>query len=189
MITATQLRPGMIIKHEDNICVVLNVIHVTPGNWRGMVQTKLRDIINGRGFEYRFRSDDKLEVVTLEETEMEYLYADGDLHHFMDIETYEQWTLSNDLIGEAKNFLTPNIVCKVKFYEGKPVGIELPMTVDLKVMDTPPQMKGATATNSPKPATLETGFVIQVPPFINPGDVVRVDTRTSEYLERVSKTD
>lgn len=189
MITATQLKPGMIIKHGDNICIVLNVIHVTPGNWRGMVQTKLRSIIDGRGFEYRFRSDDKIDVAVLDEAEMEYLYADGDFHHFMDTQTYEQWTLNIDLLGDVKNFLTPNIRCKIKFYEGKPVGIELPMTVDLKVVDTPPQMKGATATNSPKPATLETGLVVQVPPFINPGDVVRVDTRTSEYLERASKLD
>lgn len=189
MITATQLRPGMIIKHEKDICIVLNVIHVTPGNWRGMVQTKLRSIIDGRGFEYRFRSDDKLEVAVLDEKEMEYLYEEGNLYYFMDTQTYEQYTLNIDLLGDAKNFLASNIKCKIKFYEGKPVGIELPLTVDLKVVDTPPQIKGATATNSPKPATLETGLVVQVPPFINPGDVVRIDTRRSEYLERVSRLD
>lgn len=188
MISATQLRPGMLIKHEGNICVVLNVLHVTPGNWRGMVQTKLKSIKDGRGFEYRFRSDDKVEVAVLEESEMEYLYADGDHHYFMDVNTYEQCTIASDLLGDAKNYLIPNIRCKVKFYEGKPVGVELPMTVDLKVVDTPPQIKGATATNSPKPATLETGLVIQVPPFINPGDIVRVDTRTGEYLERATKS-
>ncbi len=189
MITATQLKPGMIIKYEDNIYTVLNVVHITPGNWRGMVQTKLRNIIDGRGFEVRFRSDDKLEVAVLDENEMEYLYMEGDIYYFMDTQTYEQLTLNAELIGDAKSFLSPNIRCKIKFYEGKPVGIELPMTVDLKVVDTPPQIKGATATNSPKPATLETGLVIQVPPFINTGDVVRVDTRTSEYMERVSKSD
>ncbi len=189
MITATQLRPGMIIKYEDNIYIVLNVLHITPGNWRGMVQTKLRNIIDGRGFEVRFRSDEKLEVVILEEKEMEYLYMESELYYFMDTETYEQLTLDAELIGDAKNFLVPNIKCKIKFHDGKPVGIELPMTVDLKVVDTPPQIKGATATNSPKPATLETGLVIQVPPFIDPGDIVRIDTRTSEYLERVSKSE
>jgi len=189
MITATQLKPGMLIKHEGNICIVLHVVHVTPGNWRGMVQTKLRNIVDGRGFEYRFRSDDKIEVAVLEEREMEYLYSDGDQHNFMDTQSYEQWTMNTEMLGDAKNFLVPNIRCKIKFYEGRPVGIELPMTVDLKVVDTQPQLKGATATNSPKPATLETGLVIQVPPFINPGDLVRVDTRTGEYLERASKSE
>lgn len=187
MIQATQLKPGMIIKHENNICIVLSVVHVTPGNWRGMVQTKLRSILDGRGFEYRFRSDEKVEVAQLEEHEVEYLYAEGDMHHFMDTQTYEQYALNTEALGDARNYLVPNIRCKIKFYESRPVGIELPLTVDLKVIETPPQLKGATATNSPKPATLETGLVIQVPQFVNTGDVVRIDTRTGEYLERVGQ--
>ncbi|HEY4717112.1 MAG TPA: elongation factor P [bacterium] len=184
MIPATQLRPGMIIKREGELLSVLRVVHVTPGNWRGMVQVKFRNIMNGKGFEHRFRSEDKVEVVIMEETEMEYLYSDSETYTFMNTETYEQVPITIEILGDTKNFLTPNLKVKVEMYEDRPVGIELPLTVDLKVVDAPPQMKGATATNSPKPATLETGIVVQVPQFINTGDVVRVDTRTGNYLER-----
>ena len=184
MIQATQLRTGMAILHEGNLCRVLSVHHLTPGNWRGMVQAKLRNLKSGNSFEHRFRSEDRLEKADLEEHEMEFLYASGEDYHFMNTATYEQVAVSREDLGEAVNYLTPNIKVMVDFYEHRPVGVELPTTVDLRVVDTPPGMKGATASNSGKPATLETGLQITVPQFIDVGEVVRVDTAEGKYLER-----
>lgn len=184
MIQATQLRAGMAILHDGNLCRVLSVHHLTPGNWRGMVQAKLRNIKSGNSFEHRFRSEDRLEKADLEEHEMEFLYASGAEYHFMNTETYEQVAIQGDDLGTAVHYLTPNIKVMVEFYEQRPVGVELPVTVDLKVTDTPPGMKGATASNSGKPATLETGLQVTVPQFIEVGEVVRVDTAEGKYLER-----
>jgi elongation factor P len=184
MIQATQLRSGMAILHEGNLCRVLSVHHLTPGNWRGMVQAKLRNIKSGNSFEHRFRSEDRLEKADLEEHEMEFLYASGGEYHFMNTETYEQVAIQGDDLGDAIHYLTPNIKVMVEFYEQRPVGVELPVTVDLKVTDTPPGMKGATASNSGKPATLETGLQVTVPQFIEVGEVVRVDTAEGKYMER-----
>jgi elongation factor P len=184
MIQATQLRAGMAILHDGNLCRVLSVHHLTPGNWRGMVQAKLRNIKSGNSFEHRFRSEDRLEKADLEEHEMEFLYASGGEYHFMNTETYEQVAIQGDDLGNAVHYLTPNIKVMVEFYEQRPVGVELPVTVDLKVTDTPPGMKGATASNSGKPATLETGLQVTVPQFIEVGEVVRVDTAEGKYLER-----
>ena len=184
MIQATQLRSGMAIIHEGNLCRVLSVHHLTPGNWRGMVQAKLRNLKTGNSFEHRFRSEDRLEKADLEEHEMEFLYGSGEEYHFMNTATYEQVAIHKEDLGEAVHYLTPNIKVMVDFYEHRPVGVELPTTVDLKVVDTPPGMKGATASNSGKPATLETGLQITVPQFIDVGEVVRVDTALGKYLER-----
>jgi elongation factor P len=184
MIQATQLRAGMAILHEGNLCRVLNVHHLTPGNWRGMVQAKLRNIKSGNSFEHRFRSEDRVEKADLEEHEMEFLYASGGEYHFMNTGTYEQVAIQSDDLGNAVHYLIPNIKVMVEFYEHRPVGVELPVTVDLKVTDTPPGMKGATASNSGKPATLETGLQITVPQFIQVGEVVRVDTAEGKYMER-----
>jgi elongation factor P len=184
MIQATQLRSGMAILHEGNLCRVLSVHHLTPGNWRGMVQAKLRNIKSGNSFEHRFRSEDRLEKADLEDHEMEFLYASGGEYHFMNTETYEQVAIQGDDLGDAVHYLTPNIKVMVEFYEQRPVGVELPVTVDLKVTDTPPGMKGATASNSGKPATLETGLQVTVPQFIEVGEVVRVDTAEGKYMER-----
>jgi elongation factor P len=184
MIPATQLRVGMAILHEGNLCRVLSILHLTPGNWRGMVQTKLRNLRSGNSFDYRFRSEDRVEKADLEQHEMEFLYASGDEYHFMNTETYEQVALPREDLGDTALYLTPNIKVMVEFYEHRAVGIDLPVTVDLKVVDTPPGMKGATASNSGKPATLETGLQVQVPQFVNIGDVVRVDTAEGKYLER-----
>jgi elongation factor P len=184
MIQATQLRAGMAVLHEGNLCRVLSVQHITPGNWRGMVQAKLRNLKTGNSFEYRFRSEDRVERADLEQHEMEFLYASGDEHHFMNTGTYEQVALRREDLGAAIDYLIPNIRVMVEFYEGRAVGVELPLTVDLKVVDTPPGLKGATASNSGKPATLETGLLIQVPQFIEVGEVVRVDTAEGKYLER-----
>ncbi|HXH28548.1 MAG TPA: elongation factor P [Candidatus Polarisedimenticolia bacterium] len=184
MIQATQLRAGMAILHEGHLCRVMNVQHLTPGNWRGMVQAKLRNLKTGNSFEHRFRSEDRVEKADLEQHDMEFLYAAGDDFHFMNTETYEQVAIQRDDLGTAVSYLTPNTRVMVEFYEHRPVGVELPVTVDLKVVDTPPGLKGATASNSGKPATLETGLQVQVPQFIEIGEVVRVDTAEGKYLER-----
>ena len=184
MIPATQLRAGMAIVHEGNLCRVMKVQHITPGNWRGMVQVKLRNLKTGNSLEYRFRSEDRVERASLEQHEVEFLYKDGDGFHFMNTETYEQFALTGDLLGDNVYYLIPNIKIQMEFNEGNPVGIDLPLTVDLKVVATDPGLKGATATNSGKPATLETGLVVQVPQFISEGETIRVDTAEGKYLER-----
>ncbi|MCI0656088.1 MAG: elongation factor P [Acidobacteria bacterium] len=184
MIPATQLRPGMAILHEGNLCRVMKVQHITPGNWRGMVQVKLRNLKTGNSLEYRFRSEDRVERASLEQHEVEFLYKDGDGFHFMNTESYEQFSLTEELLGDNVFYLTPNIKIQMEFNEGNPVGIEMPLTVDLKVVATDPGLKGATATNSGKPATLETGLVVQVPQFISEGETIRVDTSEGKYLER-----
>jgi elongation factor P len=184
MIQATQLRSGMAILHEGNLCRVLSVQHITPGNWRGMVQAKLRNLKSGNSFEYRFRSEDRVEKADLEEHEMEFLYASGDEFHFMNTDTYDQVAITREDLGQAVDYLVPNTKVMVEFYEHRPVGVELPITVDLKVVETQPGMKGATASNSGKPAVLETGLQVSVPQFIDIGDVVRIDTAEGKYLER-----
>ena len=184
MIQATQLRSGMAILHEGNLCRILSVQHITPGNWRGMVQAKLRNLKSGNSFEYRFRSEDRVEKADLEEHEMEFLYASGDEFHFMNTDTYDQVAITREDLGQAVDYLVPNTKVLVEFYEHRPVGVELPITVDLKVVETQPGMKGATASNSGKPAVLETGLQVSVPQFIDVGDVVRIDTAEGKYLER-----
>lgn len=184
MIVATQLRVGMTILFNNEPHTVVSVQHVTPGKGRGMMQTKLKNLKTGVGFENRFRSDEKVERARLEQHEMEYLYNDADGYHFMNSSTYEQMCLSKDILGESVNFLTPNVKFMIEFYEGAPVGVEPPKVVELKVVETAPNLKGATATASPKPATLETGLIINVPSFIEEGQVIRVDTVELKYLER-----
>ena len=184
MIPATQLRNGTIIKYQNDLYRITQVVHVTPGNWRGMVQTKMRNIRTGVQTENRFRSEDKVERVTFDQHEMEFLYQDGDLFHFMNTENYEQVGLTREDLGDAVGYLTPNLHLMVEFYEDKPVGVELPTTVDLKVVDAPPGMKSATVTNVLKPAKTETGLVVPVPNFIETGEVIRVDTATGTYLSR-----
>lgn len=184
LIPATQMRPGMLINYEGELHRVTNVVHVTPGNWRGMVQTKLRNLRSGTQKENRFRSEDKVERVTLEQHEMEFLYRSGDEFHFMNTETYEQTVLTEETLGDGMNYLIPNSRVMIEYHETTPVGVSLPKTVDLSVTDTTPELKGATVTNVLKPATTETGLVVQVPPFIKVGDVIRVDTESGEYLSR-----
>ena len=184
MIQATHLRAGMAILHEGNLCRILSVQHITPGNWRGMVQAKLRNLKSGNSFEYRFRSEDRVEKADLEEHEMEFLYAAGDDFHFMNTNSYEQVAITREDLGQAVDYLVPNTKVLVEFYEHRPVGVELPVTVDLRVAETQPGMKGATASNSGKPAVLETGLQVMVPQFVNVGDVVRIDTAEGKYLER-----
>ena len=187
MIQATQVRKGMYIKHDGDLYRVVSTEHVTPGKGRGMVQAKIRQIRSGAIMDHRFRSGDRVDRVVLDETEMEYLYQDGDTYHFMNGETYEQIGLSGETLGDAVPYLLPNIKLKVQSWEGQPIGINPPLTVQMEVQETEPAIKGATASSVSKPATMETGLIVQVPPFINQGDVIKVDTSSGAYVERISK--
>ena len=184
MISATQLKRGMCIKHDNDLYRVVDAQHKTPGNLRGLVQAKIRNLRNGAISEHRFRSVDMIERAILDEEEMEFLYQDGDMYHFMNGETFEQVGLSNDVLGDAVSYLIPNIKIGIEFYEGRPVGIDLPLNVTMKVVETEPSIKGASVSNVGKPAKMETGLVVQVPAFINEGDVIRIDTSTGSYVER-----
>ncbi len=183
-IPATQLRPGMVIKHNGDLHSVFSVEHRTPGNLRAFIQAKLRNLRTGAMFEHRFRSPDPIDKIVVDEVNMEYLYNDGDGYYFMNMENYEQTHLTRDVLGDSVEYLTSNLQIKVEFYDGKAVGIELPQTVELTVVSTEPGLKSATASSVTKPAKLETGLVVQVPPFINEGERIRVDTAEGAYLSR-----
>jgi elongation factor P len=183
-IPATRLKKGMLIKVEQDLFRILELQHVTPGNLRGFVRVKLRNIRSGSLSDQKLRSEDSLERATLEEKQMQYLYHEGEDYHFMDTTSYEQIHISSEALGDSVNYLKPEMTIQVEFYGEEPVGIELPQTVDLKVLDTAPGIKGATASAQVKPATLETGLVVQVPPFVNTGDLIRVNTETGEYQSR-----
>ncbi len=183
-IQATRLRKGMLIKLDADLYRVVDLYHITPGNKRGHVQSRLRDIRNGRLVDHKFRSEDDVERATLDEHQMQFLYREGDLFHFMNTENYEQVHLSQEVLGESALYLLPESVINVEFYDTEPVGIHLPLTVDLTVKDTVPGIKGATAAAQVKPATLETGLVVTVPSFVNTGDKVRINTETGEYQSR-----
>ena len=184
-IQATRLRKGMLIQLGDDLVRVVELHHITPGNKRGHVQSKLRDVRNGRMLDHKFRSEDSVERAVLDEREMQFLYRDGDHFHFMDLATFEQVNLSLEVLGDAAQYLLPESIINVEFWESEPLGIHLPLTVDLRVAETVPGIKGATASAQVKPATLETGLVVNVPSFINTDDVIRVNTETGDYLSRV----
>lgn len=185
MIQATQLKRGMCIKHENDLYRVVEAQHKTPGNLRGMVQAKIKNLKSGSVSDHRFRSVDMVERAILEDAEMEFLYQDGDMFHFMNNETYEQIGLSEEVLGEAVPYLIPNIKLKIQMYEERPVGIDLPLTVEMTVMETDPEIKGASVSNVGKPAKMETGLIVQVPAFISEGERIRIDTSTGAYIERV----
>jgi elongation factor P len=184
-IQATRLRKGMLIKLGNDLCRILDLHHLTPGNKRAHIQARMRNIRTSTLIDHKFRAEEDVERATLDEREMQYLYNDGDHYYFMDTATFEQIHISAEALGESKDYLIPESTIRVEFYETEPVGIELPQTVDLVVRSTVPGIKGATASAQVKPATLETGLVIQVPPFVNEGDKVRVNTETGEYQSRV----
>jgi len=184
-IQATRLKKGMLIQLEGDLFRILDLQHVTPGNLRGFVRVKLRNLRNGAQADQRLRSEDTIQRAVLDELEMQYMYSDAGGHHFMDTSSYEQITLSDEVLGDMIGYLVPESTIKVEFHGSEPVGIELPQTVDLAVKDTAPGIKGATASAQLKPATLETGLVVSVPSFINVGDRVRVNTETGEYQARV----
>jgi elongation factor P len=183
-IPATQMRPGMIIKHNDQLHLVFKVEHRTPGNLRAFIQAKLRNLRTGAMFEHRFRSADTIEKVVVDEVSMDFLYSDGDDYYFMNPVDFEQTVLKGSTLGDAIEYLTPNLQIKVSYHDGNAVGIELPSAVELTVVETEPGLKSATASSVTKAAKTETGLVVQVPAFINEGEKIRVDTSEGAYLSR-----
>jgi elongation factor P len=174
----------MVIKFNNELYSIFKMEHRTPGNLRGFVQVKMRSLRSGTMTEHRFSSEDRVDRAALEEHEMEYLYDDGEYYYFMNTENYEQMHLTRDILGDAVDYLVPQLKVNIEFYEGKPMSVELPPTVDLTVVETEPGLKGASVSNVTKAAKLETGLVVQVPPFINEGEKVRVSTAEGTYQER-----
>lgn len=184
MISAGDFRNGVTFEYEGNVFQIVEFQHVKPGKGAAFVRTKLKNVINGGVVEKTFRPTDKFPKAHIERKDMEYLYNDADLFYFMDQETYEQMPLSSEQLGDALKFVKENMLVKILSYKGNVFGVEPPNFVELKVSETEPGFKGDTATNVTKPATLETGAVIYVPLFIEEGEMIRVDTRTGEYMER-----
>jgi elongation factor P len=184
MIAATQLRSGMIVKFNNELHSVFSMVHRTPGNLRGFVQAKMRNLRSGSMIEHRFSSEDKVERISLDEQEMEYLYDDGEYFYFMNTVSFEQMHLTKDLLGDGALYLMPQLTVSVKFYEGNPISVELPPSVEMAVAETEPGIKGATVSNVTKAAKMDTGLVVQVPPFIKEGEKIRISTMDGSYLER-----
>jgi elongation factor P len=184
MIAATQLRSGMIVKFNNELHSVFSMVHRTPGNLRGFVQAKMRNLRSGTMIEHRFSSEDKVERISLDEQEMEYLYDDGDYFYFMNTVSFEQMHLTKDLLGDGSLYLMPQLTVSVKFYEGNPISVELPPSVEMAVLETEPGIKGATVSNVTKAAKMDTGLIVQVPPFIKEGEKIRISTTDGSYLER-----
>ena len=184
-VQATRLRKGNLIKVGNDLLRILETHHLTPGNKRAHIQCRLRNIRTLTLTDIKFRAEEDVERAVLDEREMQYLYNDGDLYYFMDTANYEQVHISKEALGDSKDYLMPEMTIRVEFYDVEPVGIELPPTVDLVVKETVPGIKGATASAQIKPATLETGLVVNVPSFINEGDKIRINTETGEYQSRV----
>ena len=184
MVTAGDFRNGVTFEMDGNVYSIIEFQHVKPGKGAAFVRTKIRNVISGAVTEKTFNPNDKYPTAFIERKDMEYLYNDGDLYYFMDSETYEQLPISPNVLGDNFRFVKENMVCKVLSYKGNVFGIEPPNFVELQVTETEPGVKGDTATNVTKPATLETGAEIKVPIFINEGEMIRADTRTGEYMER-----
>ena len=184
MITAGDFRNGVTFEMDGKVMQVVEFQHVKPGKGAAFVRTKIRNVISGSVTEKTFNPNDKYPTAFVERKEMEYLYSDGDLYYFMDNETYEQLPINASVMGDNFKFVKENMVCKVLSYKGNVFGVEPPNFVELQVTKTDPGFKGDTATNATKPATLETGAEIKVPLFINEGAMIRIDTRTGEYMER-----
>jgi len=183
-IGATEMKKGMVINHDGRLMAVIDFQHTKPGKGGAFLQTKLKDLKTGQVLDYRFRSSDTIEPAYLDRVEMTYSYSQGEQHYFMDMRTYEQVPIPPEVLGDAMMYLLPDTPVQVRMYQGQAVAVDIPSSVELKIVDTPPGIKGATATNQSKKATLETGLVVAIPPFVETGEVVRVDTRTGEYLER-----
>jgi elongation factor P len=184
-VKATQLRPGMVIQHEGQLFTVFSVDHRTPGNKRGSMQTRMKNLRTGAIIDYRFRAEEFVERAILDEVEFEYLYNEGDDFHFMNTETYEQMQMTREELGETVYYLIPNTKVNIEFFEERAIGVDLPDTMELTVVQTEPTLQKATASAVGKPATLETGLVVQVPPFVNEGDKIKVDTSEARYVQRV----
>ncbi len=184
-ISASGVRKGMVLIIDETPCKVMEFRHITPGKGNAVVQTRVRNLMTGNSFDHRFRSNESVDRVTLEQHEMEYLYSDGEHHHFMNTENFEQISMSEEDLGDATPWLMPGLKIQVEFYETTPIGVELPGSLDLTITETDPPLKGATVSNSNKPATLENGVTITVPPFITQGEKIRVNPTESKYIERV----
>jgi elongation factor P len=185
LISTSEFRNGTKIELEGNPYVIVEFLHVKPGKGGAFVRTKLKSLKSGSTIERTFRAGEKIDVPDLEEKEVQYLYSTGEDYFFMDTKTYDQSSLNTNQLGDSKNFLKENMVIKVLYHRGNPIGIELPIFVALRVAKTEPGIRGDTASGGSKPATLETGATVKVPFHINEGDVIKIDTRTSEYIERV----
>ena len=184
MISAGDFRNGITLEIEGNVYQIVEFQHVKPGKGAAFVRTKIKNVMTGSVVERTFRPTEKFPSARIDRVDMQYLYADGDLYNFMDVNTYEQIALSSDVVGDALKFVKENETVKVCSYNGKVFSVEAPLFVELEVTDTEPGFKGDTATGATKPATLETGAQINVPLFVNQGDRVKIDTRTGEYLSR-----
>ena len=183
-VQATRLRKGNLVKHNGDLCRVVEQQHVTPGNLRGFVRAKLRKVKDGSMFEHRFRSEDMVERAALDERQMQYLYKDGGDYYFMDTDNYEQISLSHAELEDQLPYMQPSSEVMLQLVDGRPAGVDLPASVELAIVDTEPGVKGDTVSNVTKPATLETGAVVQVPLFVNVGDRIKVDTREARYISR-----
>jgi elongation factor P len=186
IIDTSEFRNGLKIEIDNEPFEIVHFQHVKPGKGSAFVRTKIKSLISGRLLEPTFRSGDKVTKADVEEREMQFLYEQGGDFYFMDAKTYDQTFLSKEQLGNARNFLKENVNAYIMFYKGKPVGVTVPNSVDLRVTKCDPGMRGDTVSGAQKPATLETGFVVNVPLFINEGDLVRIDTRAGEYLTRVA---
>jgi elongation factor P len=184
-VQATRLRKGNLIKLGNDLYRLLELHHLTPGNKRAHIQVRMRNIRTQTLMDEKFRAEEDVERASLDEREMQYLYNDGDMFYFMDTSSYEQTRIPQDSLGDQALYLLPEALISVEFYDTEPVGIHLPLTVDLKVTETVPGIKGATAAAQVKPATMQTGLVVTVPSFVNEGDTIRINTETGEYLSRV----
>ena len=183
-VPATQIRKGMVIVFEGDPCRVIDFRHHTPGNLRAMVQTKMKNLRNGANFDHRFRADDSIDKASMETHELEFLYKGGDTYHFMNLENYDQIELDTEALGDNAQWMVPNMKIIAEYYDGRPIGIELPQNLTFEIVDTSPVMKTATKTSSYKPAKLENGVTINVPEFVGTGERVRVNPSTGEYLDR-----
>jgi len=185
MIQAGDFRNGITVEIEGKVYQIIEFQHVKPGKGAAFVRTKLKDIINGGVIERSFRPNEKFPQARIDRNDMQYLYADGDLYHFMDVNTYEQIALNSDDIGDSLKFVKENEMCKICSYNGKVFAVEPPLFVELEIIHTEPGFKGDTATGASKPATVETGAIVAVPLFVEQGEKIKIDTRTGEYLSRV----
>ncbi len=183
-IKASQIRKGNIVEYSGELHRVTEMTHITPGNWRAIIHVTMKRLKDDVKVENRYRPDESVEKAALFSKDYQYLYQDNGLYYFMDMETFEQLQLNSEMLGDDAYYLVPETIVQILLHENNPVGVELPGVVELKVVDTEPNIKGATVSSSYKPATLETGLTVQIPPFIETGEVIRVDTTSGKYLER-----
>ncbi|MFV0389006.1 MAG: elongation factor P [Pyrinomonadaceae bacterium] len=183
--TANDLRKGNVIILDGSPCKVMEFDRNQPGKGGAIVQTRLRNLVTGNSFEHRFRSNENVERAILDQNEMEYLYSDGEMHHFMNTETFEQISMSEDELGDAAKWLMAGLKIQIEFFDSTPIGVDLPQSLDLEIVETEPVLKGATASNSNKPATLENGVTLYVPPYITTGEKIRVNPTEEKFIERV----